>query len=78
MKKPDRFWNWVPNELHLGANYWIKTQSPINGCNVGYVLGLRKSLPWDDWYVNWRHFSNGGTCKPNRGQDLLTIGYSFN
>ena len=73
--RPERWWYVLPSELVLGANYWIKTEAPITGCNVGYILGLK--YRFDDFSVGWRHWSNAGSCKPNLGQDLLTFGYRF-
>jgi len=75
VQRPEKFWKVLPSELALGANYWIKTQSPINGCHVGYILGLK--YRFDDFSVGWRHWSNAGSCRPNRGQDLLTFGWRF-
>lgn len=73
--RPDNFWKILPSEFLLGANYWIKTESPITGCHVGYILGTK--YRFNDFSVGWRHWSNAGSCKPNRGQDLLTFGWRF-
>lgn len=80
-KKPDRWMEkyglkLLPSEVHIGATYWIRTQSPINGCNAGYLLGLKWRVT-EHASIGLRHASNGGTCKPNRGQDLLTFGWMF-
>lgn len=68
-------WRYVPHELTIGPSVWIKTQSPINGCVLGYTLGFK--YRFGDWGVGWRHWSNAGTCKPNRGQDLLVFSRRF-
>lgn len=73
--KPEHWWNVLPTEVHAGATHWIKAQAPINGCKQGYLLGLKWRI--NDWSIGVRHWSNAGTCKPNRGQDLLTFGYRF-
>ena len=31
----------------------------------------------DHWHIQHHHFSSGGSCKPNVGRDLLTVGYKF-
>lgn len=73
--RPENFWPVLPSEILLGANYWIKTESPITGCHVGYILGAK--YRFSDFSVGWRHWSNAGSCKPNTGQDLLTFGWRF-
>ena len=75
VQRPDKWWYVLPSELTLGGNYWIKPQAPIAGCHLGYILGLK--YRFDDFSVGWRHWSNAGSCKPNRGQDILTFGYRF-
>ena len=74
-QKPDTWWRGLPSEVSIGATHWIKTQSPINGCKQGFMLGLKWRI--NDWSIGVRHWSNAGICKPNRGQDLLTFGYRF-
>ena len=62
-------------ELGIGVARWINT-SRVIGCEFGFAL----SAGYDfgrHWTVHARHWSNGGTCSPNRGQDLFTIGYRF-
>lgn len=63
-------------ELGLGAAYWIKTDDRIIGCKLGYTMMLRWNFT-DRLAASIRHWSNAGVCKPNRGQDLLTIGWRF-
>ena len=74
-KRPDNWWVFLPNEFSLGPSAWIKTQSPINGCILGYHLGLKYRI--GDASIGIRHWSNAGSCRPNRGQDLLTVGWRF-
>lgn len=62
-------------QMGLGAARWIGTSRFI-GCEFGFTLSLRYAFT-DRWSANIRHWSNAGACRPNRGQDLLTIGYSF-
>lgn len=79
--RPEAWSPYLPSEVHIGANYWFKAQAPINGCKEGYLLGLTWDLPeWFAWMpdnVGVDHRSNSGTCKPNRGQDLLMFGWRF-
>lgn len=61
--------------MGLGATRWINTSRLIGseftfGLMVGYQFN-------DQWGVRIRHWSNAGTKKPNRGQDLLTLTYTF-
>ena len=74
--KPDKFWRWLPSEMAIGPAAWIKNQSPINGCTLGYMLNLKYRFG-DNFSIGWRHWSNAGTCTPNRGQDLLAFGWRF-
>jgi hypothetical protein len=70
----------LPSEVSIGANYWFKEQSPINGCKPGWLLKLTWDLP--QWGIlpdvlSIDHRSNAGICSPNRGQDMLMLGWRF-
>jgi hypothetical protein len=73
--KPASWWIVLPAEAHIGMAYWIETNRFI-GDELGYQLALK-------WHfgkhatLGIRHWSNAGTVKPNRGQDLLTLGWRF-
>lgn len=75
IERPERWYPIFPSELSLGINYWFKENPPINGCQEGYMLGLK--YRFKDFSIGWRHMSNAGTCRPNRGQDLLMFGWRF-
>lgn len=75
-KKPDKFWNWLPDELGIGPSIWYKTESPISNCHPGFALSLKKRFG-DHFSVGIRHWSNAGICSKNRGQDLLAVGWRF-
>lgn len=75
-EKPETWVAALPSEVHIGATYWFKAESPISGCQNGYLLGLKWRLG-EQFSVGIRHWSNAGTCPPNRGQDLLTFGWRF-
>lgn len=74
-KKPETWWKVLPSEVAIGATHWIET-SPFIGCQQGYMLNLRWRLP-GNWVAGVWHGSNAGVCKPNHGQDLLTLGWDF-
>jgi len=74
-KKPERWWAVLPTEVTIGAAHWIETNRFI-GCQQGYMLALKWRF-LEDASIGIRHWSNAGVCKPNRGQDLLTIGWRF-
>lgn len=75
-ERPDGWTRWLPSEMSIGAAAWINTDDRLIGCHLGYQLGVKyrftKALS-----VGIRHWSNAGTCKPNRGQDVLTFGWRF-
>lgn len=74
--KPESWWTVLPSEVQVGAGMWFKEQNPINGCYATFHMGLKWYLG-DRATVNIRHWSNGGVCKGNRGQDILTFGWRF-
>lgn len=63
-------------EMGIGAAYWINTDRNLIGCHLGFTLSARWNIT-DRIPLTLRHWSNAGTCRPNRGQDLLTIGWRF-
>lgn len=74
-KRPDSWVKVLPSEVTIGAAHWVETNRFI-GCQQGYTLGLKWRFG-SSASVGVRHFSNAGICKPNRGQDILTFGWSF-
>lgn len=59
----------------LGPAYLNSTNRAI-GSNFAAAL----SIEWEfsrHWSLNLRHFSNAGSARPNMGQDMLMIGYTF-
>lgn len=75
-EKPSSWVKLFPSEVSIGAAYWIKTDDRLVGSQLGYNLGLKWRLT-EQASVGIRHWSNAGTVKPNRGQDLLTFGWRF-
>jgi len=74
-QKPETWWKALPTEVHIGAAYWIHTSRFI-GDELGYTLVLKWRIT-DHQSIGIRHWSNAGTTKPNRGQDLITWGWRF-
>lgn len=66
---------WKRVELTLGLAYWQNTNR-LGGCHTTFSLAAATRV-WSRAWLMWRHFSNAGTCKPNSGQDSLTIGWRF-
>jgi hypothetical protein len=61
-------------ELGVGPT-WFQNTNRALGANINW--GLSIGYRWDKVSVRFRHASCGGSCKPNMGQDILTIGYEF-
>ena len=65
---------WKKAELGLGLFY---QNSPGEyTCNFGFHLLARYRFT-DRLAVQWRHSSSAGSCRPNAGRDLLTVGWRF-
>jgi len=60
-------------ELGLGVGYFNDTNRAL-GSNFQFSLLARYNLG-ERWTINFRHFSNAGSQRPNMGQDMLTVGY---
>lgn len=61
-------------EMGMGFAYF-NVPSEYN-CQFTYSLLGRWRFN-DRFHAQWHHFSTAGSCKPNPGRDLLTIGYRF-
>lgn len=66
---------WDCISIGLGISYF-NTLTRWNGSKFNAALSV-EIRPTDRWSVNLRHFSNAGSAKPNMGQDMITIGYTF-
>lgn len=65
---------WKKFEMGLGFYY---LNQPIEyTCEFGFHLMARYKFN-DRFAVQWRHSSSAGSCVPNAGRDLFTIGYRF-
>lgn len=61
-------------ELGIGFAYF-NVESDYN-CQMTFSLLARYRFT-ERIHTQWHHFSTGGSCMPNYGRDLLTIGWRF-
>jgi hypothetical protein len=54
---------------------WFNNQSEYT-CTETFSLLARWRFT-DRFHVQAHHFSSAGTCRPNKGRDLLTFGFRF-
>ena len=73
--KPEKWWRILPSEVLIGSAYWIKTDDRLIGSQLGYKLGIK--WRFGQLAIGFDHWSNAGTVKPNRGQDLIYLSWSF-
>lgn len=62
-------------QMGLGVARHTNT-SRLIGSPFGFALSIGYDFT-DHWGVRYRHWSNAGSAKPNRGLDLLLISYRF-
>lgn len=65
---------WKNAELGLGFYYLSNPQEYV--CQFGFHLLARWRFT-ERIALQWRHSSSGGSCSPNAGRDLLTVGFRF-
>ena len=65
---------WKRAELGLG--FYYQNQATEYVCRHGFHLLARFRFT-DRLAAQWRHSSSAGSCIPNAGRDLLTLGWSF-
>ena len=68
-----RPWDYI--SLGIGPAYFNATNRAL-GSNFTAALSIEFRFT-ENWSVNLRHFSNAGSARPNMGQDMLTVGYTF-
>lgn len=61
-------------ELGLGFAY-VNVPTPYT-CQLDFHLLARYRIS-GRWSAQWRHSSSAGSCDPNVGRDILTLGYRF-
>lgn len=61
-----------PLGVSLGAAF-IQNEDRYNSCDVNFTLGLHYLIRPLGMQLTARHFSNGGTCSPNLGRDMLLL-----
>lgn len=62
--------------LELGLGFYYQSQPTEYVCQFGFHLLARWRFT-ERIAVQWRHSSSSGSCKPNAGRDLLTLGWKF-
>ena len=65
----------MPLELGFGPAYFQNINRAI-GCKFSAGLSI-KWLFNEHFNIGVRHWSNGGSCSPNLGQDAFTFGWRF-
>jgi hypothetical protein len=63
-------------DVGLGIAY-VQNDDIYNSCHANFTLSLGYRFRGLPVTVGVRHFSNGGTCSPNVGRDLLLVGWRF-
>jgi hypothetical protein len=61
-------------EMLFGMSYW-HNQTPSWNSNTPYVLGVGYRI--DNFLINYKHFSTGGSSSNNGGMDFISVGYEF-
>lgn len=61
-------------DVGLGVAY-LQNIDTYNGSKTNFTLSLGYRA--EKWKVTLRHYSNGGTVKPNKGRDMLYFSYVF-
>ena len=65
---------WKRAEMGLGFYYQNVPQE--YSCQFGFHLLARYRVT-ERISVQWRHSSSAGSCLPNAGRDLVTVGWRF-
>lgn len=65
---------WKKFELGIGMQWWNVEWEYT--CQFNFHL-LARYRATERLGVQWRHSSSAGTCSPNYGRDLLTVGWRF-
>lgn len=63
-------------DVGLGVVY-IQNSDIYNSCGANFTLSLAYRLVKLPLTMVVRHFSNGGTCSPNKGRDMVFLAYRF-
>lgn len=66
---------WKRLEFGLGFGFWNKP-SRISSSILMFPLSIKFRMT-DHLYIGARHFSSGGSGKPNLGQDMATLSWKF-
>ena len=68
----------VPNykRFGMGIGFFYQNVPTEYVCQFGFHLLARYDIS-QHFSMQWRHSSSAGSCTPNAGRDLLTVGYRF-
>ena len=55
----------------------LQNEDAFNSCRLQFALSLGYRFVHWPVVVGLQHFSNSGTCSPNKGRDLLMVGWRF-
>jgi hypothetical protein len=64
-----------PFSISLGAAYFNATNRALSS-NLNFTLGVQFDIG-DNVTFQIRHWSNGGSSRPNLGQDVIGFGWRF-
>lgn len=65
---------WKRFDAGIGL-YWHNAETE-HVCSFGFHL-MGRWRATERLFAQWRHSSSAGSCAPNNGLDLVTIGYRF-
>jgi len=65
-----------PFGVSFGLAY-IQNEDRYNSCHTNFTLGLHYLVRPLGLQLSARHFSNGSTCSPNLGRDMLLLTKRF-
>lgn len=63
-------------EVSLGVAY-MQNEDIYNSCHLQFLLGLGYRFRTLPITARLQHFSNGSTCSPNKGRDMLVLAWRF-
>jgi hypothetical protein len=82
LKRDDRRHNWrgVPGLYRItaaGEREYFTTHKANTYVPTPVSFSIMAGVRRGNWRLSWRHASNAGLYRPNRGQDLLQLDYAW-
>lgn len=62
--------------FEAGLGFYAHNVDWEYNCDFGFHLLARYRFT-ERLGMQWRHYSSAGSCRPNKGRDLLTLGWRF-